>query len=194
MHMRLISGKYGGRNIKAPSTFKTHPMSERARGAIYNRLHGAIEGADVLDAFAGSGALGFEALSRGAARAVFIEKDRVAMRTLRDNKALLGCGDEAVLVQSPVYSWVQRQGQLAGHSEQDELWETPLFDVIFADPPYNNEQFSTVALLFRLLKPGGLMVLSHSGKGEVPSLMGKVVVVDNRSYGNANITLYRKEA
>lgn len=181
MRVRLISGEFGGRVIDTPSNSRTHPMSERIRNAIFNSLGDDIHGAVVLDAFAGSGAIGLEALSRGADEAVFIERDRIAQKVIKHNIDLLKCGNRARLASSPVASW--------SDNNPDKL-----FDVIFADPPYHDLQLSTVKKLFRHLKPGGTMILSHTGKGEVPSGVNRIVVVDNRSYGNAYLTYFRRES
>jgi 16S rRNA (guanine(966)-N(2))-methyltransferase RsmD len=154
-------------------------MSERARGALFNMIADELPGARVLDAFAGSGCLGIEAISRGAVSAVFIEKDRIAAKLVQNNLSMLG-SDSGRVIRTTVSNW------LTTTSEEP-------FDIIFADPPYNDTQFSTIERLMTLLKPGALMVLSHPGKGEVPSKTG-VVVVDNRSYGNLNLTFYRQGA
>lgn len=180
MRVRIISGRFGGRIIDAPDGSRTHPMSERIRNAIFNSMGDSIEGARVLDAFAGSGAVGFEALSRGAESITFLERDRIAQKIIANNIALLGCEDTARLIKSPVASWSEGN-------------QTEMFDVIFADPPYHDVQFSTVARLFSHLKPGGTMILSHPGKGEVPSGTKGIVVVDNRSYGNAHLTFFYRE-
>ncbi len=179
MNVRIVSGKFGGRKIEAPDTSRTHPMSERARGALFNSLAGFVDGAEVLDAFAGTGALGLEALSRGARHATFIERDRIAQKVLAANITTLNCEDETTLIRTTVANWIET----AGSSQ---------FDLIFADPPYHDPQFSTAQKLLGLLKPNGLMILSHPGRGEVPTKTG-VVVVDNRSYGNAHLTFYRRE-
>jgi 16S rRNA (guanine966-N2)-methyltransferase len=154
-------------------------MSERIRNALFNSIGAEIESADILDAFAGTGAVGLEALSRGAASAVFVERDRLAQKFLKENIETLGAEDTAKIVRATVRSWAQTVGP-------------EVYDIIFADPPYTDLQFSTVSELFGLLKPGGLMVLSHPGRGEVPAKTG-VVVVDNRSYGNAYLTFYRRD-
>jgi len=179
VNVRIISGLYGGRVIDAPDRRSTHAMSERARNALFNSISGELADTRVLDAFAGSGSLGIEALSRGAASAVFVEKDRIAAKIIQNNLDLLKINSGQV-IKTSVSNWLE--------TSQDEQ-----FDIILADPPYHDPQFSTVKRLFALLKPGALMVLSHSGKGEVPSKTG-VVVVDNRSYGNLNLTLYRRDA
>lgn len=178
MNIRIIAGKYGGRVIEGSGTNRTHPMSERIRNAVFNSISDEIEGADVLDAFAGSGAVGLEALSRGARSAIFIEKDRVAQNIIQKNIEKVAA-DNARLIKASV-------GPTTETIEQQ-------FDIIFADPPYHDPQLSTVIRLFGLLKPNGLMVLSYPGKAEVPT-GAEVVVVDNRSYGNAALVFYRKSA
>ncbi len=179
MNVRIISGEFGGRKIDAPSGRRMHPMGERIRNALFNSLVGQLAGTDVLDAFAGTGAIGIEALSRGAARATFIEKDRLVQHILAKNITSLGLEQRATIIRTTVHNWLTTA-------------EPATFDVIFADPPYHDPQLSTVQQLFRLLKPNGLMLLSHPGKGEVLTENG-IVVVDNRSYGNAYLTLYRRE-
>ena len=178
MNIRVIAGIYGGRVIDAPDRSSTHAMSERARNALFNSISNELNGAKVLDAFAGSGSLGIEAISRGAVSATFIEKDRIAAKIIQKNIDMLLI-ENAKVIKTSVSNWLNTS-------------EGERFDIIFVDPPYHDTQFSTVKRLFGLLKPGALMVLSHPGKGEVPSKTG-VVVVDNRSYGNLNFTLYRLE-
>lgn len=180
MNVRVVAGKYGGRKLDAPGRSSTHAMSERARNAIFNSLNDEIKDARVLDAFAGSGSIGIEALSRGAKECIFVEKDRIASKIIQNNLELVGAQDEGTVIHTTVSNWL-------------ETADIEPFDIIFADPPYHDPQFSTVTRLFGLLKPGALMVLSHPGKGEVPSKTG-VVVVDNRSYGNLYLTLYRLDA
>lgn len=179
MNIRIISGEFGGRKIEAPDTGRTHPMSERIRNALFNSIGSEIQGADVLDVFAGTGAIGLEAISRGARRAVFVEKDRTAQQVLARNITTLSAEARSEIIRQAVDAWIDATGDQR-------------FDVIFADPPYTDPQFSTVERIFGLLKPGGLMVLSHPGRGEIPTKTG-VVVVDNRSYGNAYLTFYRRK-
>ena len=178
--VRIISGEFGGRKIEAPDGRRTHPMGDRPRSALFNIIQGDIEGADVLDVFAGTGALGLEALSRGARSATFVERDRIAQKVLAKNISSLNVEEKAKLIRTSVSNW------LSTAEEQQ-------FDIIFADPPYHDPQLSTVSKLFGLLKPGALMVLSVPGSCERPTEPG-VVVVDNRSYGTASLTLYRKES
>ena len=177
MKIRIIAGKYGKRLIEAPENVITHPMGERIRNALFNIVGDEINHAQVLDAFSGTGALGLEAISRGADHATFIERDRGSQTILARNIASLQAGDQTTLLNMDVVQWLNRS--------PDQL-----FDVILADPPYDDTQFSTVTRLFMHLKPNGLMVLSYPGRGEAPTEAG-VVVVDNRSYGTAALTFYR---
>lgn len=154
-------------------------MGERIRGSLFNML-GDLSGLAVLDAFAGSGALGLEALSRGAASATFVERDKVAQNIISENITTLGVEEVSKLIRTSVAAW----GDTTKHEQ---------FDIIFADPPYHALQLSTVARLTKYLKPNGLMVLSYPGRESVPTVNG-VVVVDNRSYGDAALAFYRPEA
>ena len=176
MKIRLIAGKYGGRSITCPPGKTTHPMGERVRGSLFNIL-GDLTGKTVLDAFAGSGALGLESLSRGAKKVTFIERDKAAQNIIVENITILNVQDQAHLVKSSVAAW-------------DETAKDDYYDIILADPPYHNLQLSTVSRLVKHLKPNGLMVLSYPGR-ESASTVNGVVVVDNRSYGDAALAFYR---
>jgi 16S rRNA (guanine966-N2)-methyltransferase len=178
MNIRVIGGEFGGRLLDAPAGRRMHPMGERIRNALFNSIGSEVQGARVLDAFAGTGAVGLEALSRGASHVTFIERDKLLQKILAGNIERLGVENRTLLVRSSVANWI-------------ETVSAQQFDIILVDPPYHDTQFSTVERLLDLLKPGALMVLSHPGKGEVPTKTG-VVVVDNRSYGNADLTFYRR--
>ena len=161
----------------------THPMGDRVRSGMFASLssRGVLAGARVLDAFAGTGAIGLEALSRGAESAVFIERDKVAAKVIQHNIDQLGVGDRAKVINTTVANW------LGTNDSTDE------FDLIFADPPYRNPQFSTVFRLIGSLKSKGLMILSKSDRMcESEPNQGVVVVDDFRSYGEATLVFYRK--
>lgn len=179
MKIRVIAGRFGGRTLTAPNGHKTHPMSERIRNALFNSISDRIKDAAVLDAFAGSGAIGIEALSRGAASVVFIDKDPLAGRILEENIQALGIESRSKVFHGGVGAWTTRTNMK--------------YDIIIADPPYNDMQLSTVTKLFGLLQPNGLMVLSYPGRGEAPTGTNGVVVVDNRSYGTAALAFYHKK-
>ena len=184
MRVRVIAGMYGGRRLDTPPGRGTHPMGERIRNALCNSIQAELPGATVLDAFAGTGALGIESLSRGAASVTFVEKGRTAQKVIASNLLALGIDESrARLFRARVSSFI------AAHPDAQ-------FDIIFVDPPYYeiNQHLSTVERLFTLLKPGGLMVLSKPGKCEELVAGDEIVVVDNRSYSNATLTFYRRKA
>lgn len=178
MRLRVIAGDLGGRFFDSPETTTTHPMSERIRGSLFNIL-GDISGKTVLDPFAGSGALSFEALSRGAKSAVLLENDKRAQLAIQKNIASLGIERKARLIRANCRTW----------SEQNN----DTFDLIFVDPPYHDLQLSTVSLLSSHLNANGLMLLSYPGRGSAPTVNG-VVVVDIRDYGDAALAFYRQRA
>lgn len=179
VNVRIISGEFGGRKIEAPGNSRTHPMSERVRNALFNSIGSEIVSTDVLDVFAGTGAVGLEALSRGARHVTFIERDRIAQKILAKNITTLHAESRTTVIRTTANNWFENN-------------EDKRFDLIFADPPYTDPQLSTALAFLGLLKPGGLMVLSHPGRGEELTKAG-VVVVDNRSYGNAFLTFYRRD-
>lgn len=179
MRLRVIAGTLGGRFFESPETTTTHPMGERVRGALFNSL-GDISGQTVLEPFAGSGALSFEALSRGAKSALLLERDKRAQATIARNITALGLESKARLIKANCRMWSENNPDAQ-------------FDLLLIDPPYHDMQLSTVALLIRHLKPNGLMVLSYQGRGSAPTVNG-VVVVDARLYGDAALAFYRKTA
>ena len=179
MKLRIIAGRLGGRTIESPDSALTHPMSERVRGALFNSL-GDLSGQMVLDPFAGSGAIGLEAVSRGATAATLIERDRKAQAIIAENIERLGLIGRATLVRANCRAWA-------------ETSVGPPFDLIVCDPPYNDIKVTTLELLVGHLKSNGLMVLSHPGRESAPTVNG-VVVVDKRSYGDAALAIYRKDS
>ena len=167
--VRVTSGVFGGRSLKAPGG-KTHPMGSREKLALFNML-GDIHGLSVLDAFAGSGALGVEAISRGASRVIFIEKNAGACNVIRQNLAELGCDAEVI----------------SGDAGSLDLSE--MFDAIIADPPYDAFDLTKILPLVNYLEAGGVLVLSHPG--EAPELDG-LALEKSRQYAAAHLSFYRK--
>lgn len=178
MNLRIIAGSFGGRTIQAPSGFKTHPMGDRIRTALFNIVNARLDDAEVLDAFAGSGALGLESISRGAKSAVFIERDRSASQIIKRNIELLDVSDKSDVVQIGLSTWIDKNSDAR-------------FDIIFADPPYNDLQLGVIQRLGELLKPNGLLVLSYPDKTETPVLTG-LSQTDDRNYGTASLGFYEK--
>lgn len=151
-------------------------MSDRIRGALFNTL-GDIGGLTVLDAFAGSGALSFEALSRGAVSAVAIDIDRLAQQTIQANIALLGLAGQVKLVHAAAGAWLSTSNQ---H-----------FDIVLCDPPYDNVQPALLERLADRTKPGGAAVLSLPPTSQF-SLPGSYKLLSKKDYGDAVLFFYRK--
>ena len=172
--MRVIAGSHRGSRIDAPKGLATRPTGDRVREAAFN-LIGPVDGASVLDLFAGSGALGIEALSRGAERATFVERDRAACRTIAANLERLRLTGARIECADAV-AW------LSGATRQ--------YDLVLADPPYEDFVFLNHELgpaLARVLAPGGLLVLETAARDE-PEL--PLHIRTSRRYGSARLTLF----
>ncbi len=179
--MRVIAGRYGGRRLTAPKGRTTRPTSERVREALFAML-GDIQGMRVLDLFAGTGALGIEALSRGAEKAVFVECDRAAIEVLQRNLAALGLvATEAQLRRERV------QEALRGARERKET-----YDLLLIDPPYGQalqlEPWLSAALA-GVLAPRARVVLERDRRR--PSLDLGLTLEKERRYGDTIIAIHR---
>jgi 16S rRNA (guanine(966)-N(2))-methyltransferase RsmD len=175
--MRVIAGQLRSRTLEAPAGLDTRPTSDRLRETLFNVLAPRIEGAVFLDLYAGSGAVGIEALSRGAASVTFVERAPAALAILRANLARLGIKEGFRIQSGSVGGWLRRFeiGQAAGPKSGSSLGKTTLpvrtFDLVFLDPPYDEtaEYASTLGLLGgaagALLSEGALVIAEHRGKG-----------------------------
>lgn len=177
--MRVVAGSARGRRISAPPGADTRPTTDRVREAVFNALGslGAVEGAVVADLFAGSGALGIEALSRGAASVHFVEVDRRAVRVIEDNLVSLDLADRAVVVRGPVDA---------------ALAELPdALDVVLADPPYAFDGWiDLLAALAPRLAEDGLVVAESDRSLTLPEGWEKV---RERTYGGTVVLFARLE-
>ena len=172
--MRIIAGSNKGHRIAAPKGEQTRPTSDFVREAAFN-LIGPVDDATVLDLFAGSGALGLEALSRGARHAVFVDSDREACRAINSNLDKLGL-EATVLCQDAVRAAAADRGA---------------YDLILADPPYDYARLDALGPhLSRLLAPNGLLVYQTAARTE-PAIEG-LEVRTSRKYGSARLTLFEQ--
>lgn len=178
--MRIIAGEWRGRILRAPDGDTTRPTADRTRETLFSMLMsrlGSFDGLSVADLFAGSGALGLEALSRGAQSALFIEQDSAAIRAIRTNIAALKAQDRSEVRASSVLS----QGAI----------KQP-FDMIFLDPPYGTS--AGAVALDKLARIGwigeGTWVSLETGAGEVPQTRA-FDIESERTVGKARITLLR---
>ncbi len=167
--MRVVAGEFGGRKLVAPEGLTTRPTTDKVRQAVFNSLEsmGLIDDAVVADLFAGSGAMGIEALSRGAARCTFVERDRSALAALKANLDALRLGDRATVVTSDVMAWVPAMRGV---------------DLALVDPPYS---FDAWPQLLALLQVD--YVLCESAR-EVPAPDGWDTV-RAKQYGRTAVTL-----
>lgn len=176
--MRIIAGRLGGRQFLSPPGNRTHPMSDKARGALFNAL-GDIMGLSVLDAFAGSGALSFEAISRGASRSTAIDIDKSAISTIVKSAHALGLSEQVRAIRASAAGWLATQ--------PDES-----FDLILLDPPYDDVRPKLLEKLAGRSKPNGIVVISLPPQTiyHLPSTTYHLISV--KSYGDATLAFYRR--
>jgi 16S rRNA (guanine966-N2)-methyltransferase len=173
--MRIVSGRWRGRIISAPADCRVRPTADRVRESWMSILQYELPGSRVLDLFAGSGALGLEALSRGAARADFVELSRRSLIALRRNIAALDAGEASVIHQGDAVRFVERLSAGA-------------FDLAFADPPYDMGLAERLAARWHAVPFATVLAVEHSIR-EPLSGAG-----DLRRYGDTAITIFRRAA
>ena len=171
--MRIIAGRFGSRRIEAPKGMDTRPTLDQTRESMFNVLQGEAEGARVLDLFAGSGALGLEALSRGAVWAVFCDTGREAVKVLKANIAALGVGHETRVLAEDCFAALDR---LASEEER--------FDLIFLDPPYTRDAGPVMKKILsdNLLSDSGLIILERDARTAL-SIPEGLLVRRSKVYG-----------
>lgn len=184
---RIIAGVARGRRLRTPPGSATRPTSDRVREALFSSLEaefGSLRGVSFLDLFAGSGAVGLEAASRGADRVVAVESDQRTARLIRANAAEVGLRVEVVA--QPVERFLARAA------------EAP-FDIVFADPPYPLENRVLEGLLAQLadtgrLAPGGLLVVERSARSTEPCWPAGTTRIRSKSYGETLLWYVRGES
>jgi 16S rRNA (guanine(966)-N(2))-methyltransferase RsmD len=182
--MRVIAGTFGSRPLQAPPGLDTRPTSDRLRETLFNVLAPRIAGARFLDLYAGSGAVGIEALSRGAAEVTLVERAHGALRVLRSNLQRLGMNQAASVVPGSVASFLKREGS------------TPGFDVIFLDPPYDagSEYAATLGTLggaaAAMLADGAMVIAEHRRKETLGDQYGALRRTRLLQQGDAALSFY----
>jgi 16S rRNA (guanine966-N2)-methyltransferase len=180
--MRIVGGTLGGRVLRAPGGAATRPTSEKVREAIFNIL-GSVEGAHVLDLFAGSGALGLEALSRGAAHATFVDAGKPALAAIRANLRELGLEDRAAVLAMDAAQAAQKPPAVP--------WQ-----IVFVDPPYASDLARRVVSVLPMasLAPGARVVIEHDRRGMPPESLGSLLRTDQRRYGDTMVSFFEVPA
>lgn len=182
--MRVIAGSLKGRRLKTPDWDGLRPTSDKLRETLFNILAPRIAGARVLDAFAGTGALGIEALSRGAAAVTFVEWDRRAQALIAANLAQCGIDTGYNLVRGAV------DGAVA--TLQASSFEP--FDIVLLDPPYTMPGREALMKIDTLVAPGGVVVLEHARRAPAPEQAGRLVRVREVNSGDSMLTFYEDSA
>lgn len=188
--MRIIGGSLGGRRIEAPPGSLVRPTSDRVREAIFNILGPPGPGARVLDAFAGAGSLGLEALSRGADGAVFIDSARASIRCLERNiQALAGLAGRARVRCADTPALLRRW--------RDSPAREQAFDWVFIDPPYKGDLAATVLEILgdgALLAPDAVVIVEHDRRNPPGQRYGSLSRSDQRRYGDTCVSFYSLRA
>ena len=180
--MRIIGGEYRSRIINMPKGVDIRPTQDKVRGAVFSIL-GDLNGKSVLELFAGSGAFGIEAISRGASSVTFVDNDFRCLETVRKNIDSLGIGDEMFdLVKANALSVLPRLEK-----------EEKRFDLVFLDPPYH-KGIARKCLInidsYDILSPIGLVVVEHFKKDSLPTDLKTLIFEKERNYGDVFITIF----
>ena len=177
--MRVIAGRYKGRRLTAPTWDGLRPTSDKLRETLFNILAPRVHGARVLDGYAGTGAVGIEALSRGAAHVTFVEKDRRAVALIEANLAACGVDADYTIENRDLIAAVR---QAAGAA----------FDVVWLDPPYDITDISgALDAASRMLAPGGLLVLERATRRE-PDAPASLQRVRDVKSGDSTLTFFNR--
>jgi len=184
--VRVIAGQARGMRLTAPGGTTTRPTSDRIKEALFSILESAghIDKATVLDLFAGSGALGIEALSRGAEHVVFVEKNRTAIEALQHNLTHTRLTKQAQVLQMDSFRAIER---LARHHDQ--------FTLVLLDPPYQADFYLKIIELVgtTILAPGGILVAETAVRIPLPEHIGQCIRSDRRIYGDTTLEFYQME-
>ncbi len=178
--MRVITGSARGRRLKTPENYDIRPTSDNVKEAVFNILQFDVEGRRVLDLFAGTGQLGIEALSRGAASAVFIDRDRAAIQIVKDN--LKTCGLSGTVLCCDSLSYLKNCGR---------------FDLIFVDPPYDSGLYDEVLGMINqidILSDGGIIIVEARQDTPLPNMTAPYRRLREYRYGKVKICTYTKES
>ena len=184
--MRVIAGIAKKRRLKAPKGLTVRPTADRVKEALFNILKDKIEDCSFLDLFAGTGNIGIEALSRGAARVTFIDYSPRSIRFVKENLILCRFEDKAEVIQVDAFEYVKKQ--IKPHER---------YDIVFIDPPYRADLLEILLPLLgrsSLLKDEGVMVIEHSQKIKLPAVIGRLTLFKSYRYGDTTLSLYYRLA
>ena len=186
--MRIIAGKYRGRNLKSPPSLEVRPTSDRLRETLFNVIVPRIEGARFLDLCAGSGAVGIEALSRGAGHATFVDQSRKMCALVKTNLTLCRIGeDESAVIQSEAHDYLRRVAK-------QQLPDVGPWGIVFFDPPYADDYFPILETLGThgpsLLTESGMLIVEHHHKNELKGEVGSIIRSRILKQGDSALSFY----
>ena len=177
---RITAGEWRGRVIETPRGLQIRPTRSLIRQSLFNIIGPAIEGMTVLDLYAGAGTVGFEALSRGAASATFVDRDRVALGCIATTAERLGCGDRCHVVRSDVAAWLRRSPATVAAA-----------DLAFVDAPYRDTELDATLQLLGA-HPPALVVCEHHVKRRLPERIGALERARETRHGLTTLTFLRR--
>ena len=177
---RITAGEWRGRVVGTPTGTGIRPTRSMVRESLFNIVADRVAGARVLDLYAGAGTLGFEALSRGAATATFVDRDPAALRLVATTAERLRCGDRCRLVRASVIAWARRSGR-----------EIAAADLCFIDPPYREAELDRVLEILGL-SPPALVVCEHHEKHRLPTRIGALAPVRAVRHGLTTLTFLQR--
>jgi 16S rRNA (guanine966-N2)-methyltransferase len=178
--VRVIAGAFKGRTLASPAWEGLRPTSDRLRETLFNVLAPRIDGARVLDVYAGTGAIGIEALSRGASWVTFVESDRRAQRLIEENLGRCGIEDRYAIIRAAADRAMRT---LASGSHT-------VFDLVLLDPPYDRPSSEALAGVDQVVAPGGLVVIEHARKQRAPERAGRLERTRELPSGDSALTFY----
>src|SRR5687767_11031884 len=186
--MRIIAGDFKGRRLEAPAWEGLRPTSDKLRETLFNVLAPRIAEATVLDGYAGTGAVGLEALSRGAAAVTFVERDPRAVRLIAQNARRCGLGSHADGSAGDRYAIIR-----AGFADAAPRLGGRRFDVLFLDPPYGlDEMTQALELAAPLVGPGGILVVEHARRDDAPPAAGILSKTRDLISGDSALAFYKR--
>ena len=178
--MRVITGTARGRRLKTPENYDIRPTTDNVKESVFNIIQFDIEGRRVLDLFAGTGQLGIECLSRGAAEAVFIDENTAAVKIVKAN--LKTCGFTAAVLQQDALSYLRHCGK---------------FDLVFVDPPYDSGLYESVLETINsvdILSDGGIILCESRREKTLPDMRAPYRKKKEYNYGRVKLTVYIKDS
>ena len=201
--MRIIAGMYGSRRLEGPTGLSTRPTSDRLRETLFNVLAPRSKGvggggAGFLDLYAGSGAVGLEALSRGAARVTFVERSPAALKVLRRNLERLGIESGFVVSAESVAAFLRSTARASPRPIPNEVAKPGRYEVVYLDPPYDaaQEYAATLGALGEtpgILAPGALVIAEHRRKQNLEDRYGNLKRTRLLEQGDAALSFYAVE-